>query len=80
MALVPVAFVPYNKWAPSPRAHAFSDVNDRSRPMHFLRSLLADLLSVRDESARDGSWWETDLILVLLTGAIVAGALAWLQL
>lgn len=45
--------------------------------MRSLRSWMADLLGVRDESARNGDWWEIDLFLVLFFGCLATGAIAW---
>jgi hypothetical protein len=45
-----------------------------------LRATLADLLGIRDQRGKNGVWWEIDLILVILTGAIAAGILAIVQL
>jgi hypothetical protein len=54
--------------------------NMRSRgPLNQLRSALAGLLGISDERAGNGTWWEIDLILVVLTGAIVLGAFAWME-
>lgn len=48
--------------------------------MRSLRSFLADLLGIRDVSARNGDWWEIDLIIVVLGGALAAGVIAWFNL
>lgn len=48
--------------------------------MRPLRSFLADLLGVRNESARNGDWWEMDLIIVVLGGVFAAGIIAWFSL
>jgi hypothetical protein len=52
----------------------------RPGPLHQLRSVLADLLGISDERARDGSWWEIDLIIAFLIGVFVLGAFAWTQI
>ncbi|MEE4317914.1 MAG: hypothetical protein V2I74_13125 [Erythrobacter sp.] len=49
-------------------------------PLDQLRSALAGLLGISDERAADGTWWESDLILVVLAGALALGDLAWQQL
>lgn len=45
-----------------------------------LRATLADRLGLRDEASKNGLWWEIDLIMVILAGAIAAGILAFVQL
>jgi hypothetical protein len=45
-----------------------------------LRSFIAGILGIRDDSARNGDWWEIDLILVILGGSIIAGVTAFLSL
>ena len=45
-----------------------------------LRATLADRLGIRDEASKNGLWWEIDLIMVILAGAIAAGILAFVQL
>lgn len=42
-----------------------------------LRSMVAGLLGLKDVSASNGDWWETDLILVILCGSAVVGLIAW---
>ena len=49
-------------------------------PLYQLRSILAGLLGISDERARDGVWWEIDFIIVLLLGAFGLGAYAWTQI
>lgn len=49
-------------------------------PLHRLRSGLAALLGLSCREASDGSWWEIDLILVVLLGAGTVGIFAFLQL
>ncbi len=44
--------------------------------MWRLRSWIVALLDIRDESARNGDWWETDLILVFLLGVFLVGGIA----
>jgi len=38
--------------------------------------LIASLLGIHDEAARNGTWWEIDFILVLLFGAFLAAGWA----
>lgn len=45
--------------------------------LRALRTVVAGLLGLRDGSASNGDWWETDLILVILFGSAVAGLIAW---
>lgn len=52
----------------------------RDGPLYHLRSALAGLLGISDEKARNGTWWEMDLIIVVLVGAFALGAFAWVQL
>lgn len=51
-----------------------------SRIVKAIRSWVADRLGIHSESARDGDWWEIDLIVVILFGSAVAGWLAWTKL
>ncbi|WP_338303248.1 hypothetical protein [Erythrobacter sp. Dej080120_24] len=44
--------------------------------LDFLRSWIAARLGIKDRSARDGSWWEIDLILVFLGGVCALGIFA----
>ena len=46
--------------------------------LNHLRGHIADVLGIRSHEAATGKWWEIDLILVLLAGALAAGILAWL--
>jgi hypothetical protein len=48
-------------------------------PLYKVRSALAGLLGIGDEQARNGVWWEIDLIIVVLVGAFALGAFAWMQ-
>ena len=48
----------------------------RRGPLHQLRSFVAALFGIANEHASDGTWWETDLILVFLIGALTLGLLA----
>lgn len=41
------------------------------------RSLIAKIFGISAQEARDGSWWETDLILVIILGALLLGISAW---
>lgn len=52
----------------------------RNGPLYQLRSALAGLLGISDERARNGTWWEMDLMIVALMGAFALGAFAWAQL
>lgn len=45
--------------------------------MRTVRSWLAAALGIRAEAAQRGDWWEIDLIIVVLVGSAIAGALAW---
>jgi hypothetical protein len=49
-------------------------------PIYRLRSTLAALLGISSEQASDGVWWEIDLLLVALAGAIAMGIFAWIQI
>lgn len=48
-------------------------------PLHLLRTTLAGLLGISDERSGNGTWWEIDLILVVLAGAMALGVFAWLE-
>lgn len=48
--------------------------------LYHLRSVLAALLGLSGEQARNGDWWEIDLILIMLLGALALGVFAWVQL
>lgn len=48
--------------------------------LRAIRSWIAEKLGVKAEAAGVGDWWEIDLILVILLGAVCLGAAAWLQL
>lgn len=48
--------------------------------LYRLRSALAARLGISSEQASDGAWWEIDLILAILAGAIALAIFAWLQL
>lgn len=48
--------------------------------LYHLRSFVAGLLGLSDKQARNGGWWEIDLVLVFFAGVIVLGGLAWVQL
>lgn len=52
----------------------------RRGPIYRLRSTLAALLGISSEQASDGVWWEIDLLLVTLAGAIAMGIFAWMQI
>jgi hypothetical protein len=43
-----------------------------------VRSLIAKIFGISAQEARDGSWWETDFILIILLGALLLGISAWL--
>jgi len=47
--------------------------------LRSLRSWLADRLGVRAEAAKNGDWWEIDLILVVVLGSVAAGLIALLS-
>jgi hypothetical protein len=42
-----------------------------------IRSVIAGLLGIKAEAAKNGEWWEIDLVLVILLGAAAAGFIAW---
>jgi len=44
--------------------------------LNILRAWIAARLGIRDRGARDGSWWEIDLILVFLGGVFALGIFA----
>lgn len=48
--------------------------------MRTLRLWLATALGIKAEAAKNGDWWEIDLIIALLFGAFLAGGLAWIAL
>ncbi len=48
--------------------------------LYQVRSAFALLLGISSENARNGDWWEIDLMLVVLAGAFVLGAIAWTQI
>jgi hypothetical protein len=52
----------------------------RNSFLYRLRYVLAALLGISSEDARNGDWWEMDLVLVTLASAFVLGAIAWTQL
>lgn len=59
----------------------FYDTSMRLRSfLYQVRSAFALLLGISSENARNGDWWEIDLVLVVLAGAFVLGAIAWTQL
>jgi hypothetical protein len=41
---------------------------------------LAAALGIKAGAAKNGDWWEIDLIIALLFGAFVAGGFAWTSL
>ena len=45
-----------------------------------IRNALAERLGIHAREARDGSWWEVDLLLVILAGSVVLGIVALVQL
>jgi hypothetical protein len=47
-------------------------------PLYRLRSFVAARFGIADERARDGTWWEIDLVIVFFAGVIAWGFLAWL--
>lgn len=52
----------------------------RRGPLSRLRSTLAAVLGISSPQASDGTWWEIDLILVTLVGALALGVFAWMQM
>jgi len=48
--------------------------------LYRIRSFIADAFGISDDQARNGAWWEIDLIIVVLGAAIIVGGLAWTQL
>jgi len=46
--------------------------------LRALRSWMAGVLGIKNESAKNGDWWETDFILVLISGSFLAAILGWL--
>lgn len=54
-------------------------VLQRRRGLRLIRSWIASMFGVKAEAARNGDWWEIDLLLVILLGAIALGAAAWLN-
>lgn len=48
--------------------------------IHALRSWVAERFQIEDEAASRGYWWEIDLIIVILLGAVVVGMIAWFQI
>jgi hypothetical protein len=49
----------------------------REYVLRFIRTWIARRLGLSSEAARDGDWWEIDLIVVILAGAVVLGAAGW---
>lgn len=47
------------------------------RVLRILRTWIARRLGLESKSAKNGDWWEIDLILVILLGAAFLGAAAW---
>ncbi len=45
-----------------------------------LRSAVAALFGIAADDARRGLWWEIDLLLVVLIGALALGVAAWSEL
>ncbi|WP_267886227.1 hypothetical protein [Porphyrobacter sp. AAP60] len=41
---------------------------------------MAQRLGIKDDSAKNGDWWEIDFILVILLGSLLAGGIAWSSL
>ena len=39
--------------------------------------MIAGLLGIKAEAAKNGEWWEIDLILIILFGAATVGIIAW---
>lgn len=52
----------------------------RTNFIYRLRSWIAQRFEIQDEAARRGDWWEIDLIVVILLGAIVLGVWAWIEM
>jgi hypothetical protein len=52
----------------------------RSGFLYRLRTAITHLFGVSSEDARHGRWWEVDLLLVVLLGAFILGAIAWIQI
>lgn len=49
-------------------------------PVSFLRSLVVNALEVQAQEAKDGDWWEVDLIMVVIGGSFLSGFWALLNL
>ena len=45
-----------------------------------IRGHIAHALGVSNDAAPDGKWWEVDLILVILGGALAIGIAAFIKL
>jgi hypothetical protein len=52
----------------------------RDNSLRSLRSFIAGILGVSAESARNGDWWEVDLIIVTILGVFLLGIMAWSSL
>jgi hypothetical protein len=52
----------------------------RRGPIYLLRSAIAAVFGVASKEAKQGGWWEIDLLLVVLAGALLWGAAAWGEL
>ena len=48
-------------------------------PLYKLRSAVAALFGAKHEDARNGLWWEVDLLLLLMVGSALLGVLAWAE-
>ena len=45
--------------------------------LRALRSWIAAKLDIKDESAKNGDWWEVDLLIVVIFGSFLSAILAW---
>lgn len=48
--------------------------------LRLIRSALAAMMGLSSEAARNGDWWEIDLILVVLLGSAALGLIAWVSI
>ncbi|MEE4211200.1 MAG: hypothetical protein V2I43_18270 [Parvularcula sp.] len=45
--------------------------------MRLIRTWIARRFGLGSEAARNGDWWEIDLVVVILAGAVFLGAAGW---